>query len=90
MLTLDRETADLIATNSVRDALRIRPDLHAQTVELVLDGLLNARAIDWTTASYVLRNADRFLVLPPPEFFDAKWRIDVDLKVHSAAPFAAA
>jgi len=84
MLTLDRETADLVVANAVRFALERAPEHHHGSVEETAKALLKAKLLDMKTACYVLFQPGRFCSLPPPLLFDARWHFDVEAQ-HSEA-----
>lgn len=79
MLKLDPESADLIAAQAIQRALSARPEMCAASVESTLSALLEARMLEDTVATYALLHADRFCLMPPPQFFDAKWRVEPNL-----------
>jgi hypothetical protein len=79
MLKLDPESADLIAAQAIQRALSARPELYADSVESTLSALLETRMLDDKVATYALLHPDRFCLMPPPQFFDAKWRVEPNL-----------
>jgi hypothetical protein len=87
MLQLDHESADLIAANAVQQVLALFPNCLATTVESTLRELIDSHKLDDRTASYVLRNAHRFCLLPPPRYFDAKWHAEAEHLFDSMNPF---
>jgi len=92
MQPLDRETADYIAANTIREALLRVPACHHLTVEATVRALFEAGQIDLRSACYVTLNADQFCSLPAPQFFDARWHAEADslqgdAKTCSAHPF---
>ena len=92
MQPLDRETADYMAATKIRDALMRVPECHYVNVEATVKALYEARLIDLPSAFYVTLNADRFCVLPAPNYFDAEWHAQAELLqgaecTSSAHPF---
>jgi hypothetical protein len=77
MLRLDQETADLIAANAVRIALESNGLAVPAwfSVSDAVEYLQVAGRLDHKTASYVLKNQDRFMICPPPRLFDARWHV---------------
>jgi hypothetical protein len=90
MLQLDLETADIIAARGVQRALAFYPGYLSETVELTVVALLAADKIDMQVASYVIHNSDRFTLMPPPLYLDAKWHVEADVIANSAHPFGTA
>ncbi|MEO6005757.1 MAG: hypothetical protein ABIZ04_18825 [Opitutus sp.] len=71
-MQLDHESADLIAANSIRETLALHPNYLSETVERTVFALQDANKIGAATASYVIRNSRRFVLLPAPRFFSAR------------------
>ncbi len=76
MQRLDQETADLIAAKTVREALIASPSLSRQSVLETIETLFTEGQIDQKVAGYVLKNEDRFAIVPPPRWFDARWYVE--------------
>ena len=71
-MQLDHESADLVAANSIRETLELHPSFRSETVERTVFALRDANKIGATTASYIIRNSRRFVMLPPPRYFGAR------------------
>ena len=87
MTHLDIETADLIAALGVQRALAVNPGYLSETVPLTVVALLAADRIELDVASHVIRNSERFCLVPPPLFLDAKWHVEANAVMQSAHPF---
>ena len=88
-MQLDFESADLIAALRVQDALVQFPALQGDSVEQTALTLGEADKIDAATARYLVRNAHRFLMLPAPQYFGAKWHVAANAVSDPTIPFAA-
>jgi len=84
---LQIESADLIAAQSVRSALEryVNPP---STIRELVQALYVDGKIDELTYSYVLHNASRFTICPPPIFFEARWLLATADGPHVSRQFA--
>lgn len=70
--SLNIEAADAIAAKNVRSALATYVNPPNTVPELVRALYVDGK-IDELTYSYVLRHESRFIICPPPTFFEARW-----------------
>jgi hypothetical protein len=87
MLPLDRESAELMAAQAVREAFSQFPSYHSGNIDTSVLNLWAAGHVDGKSATYVLRNADRFCMLAPPRYIDAKWHETAEHLAESMNPF---
>ena len=73
----ETEKADLIAARRVRDAIKADDENREwDSVEAALLDLYTERKVDDQTMRHVFKNIHRFVICPPPVYFDATWHLE--------------
>ena len=73
----ETEKADLVAARRVRDAIKADDENRTwDSVEAALVDLYTERRVDDQTMRHVFSNIHRFVICPPPVYFDVTWHIE--------------